>query len=176
MNLIETALYHGSTVSDISQLKINWSINHPLGPAIYLTTDPNVADCYYRPGGAIYKISVRGNERLTINLDASFRSQYTEAKMIIIKTMHDLGLPVALNATAPSKDYIHQNYLTRPQINRALAKNGIWMIYGTLCSSIASGLQDRGVQYAVIDESTVKIERQTIFSEIIKRQQLKSFP
>lgn len=167
MSFLETTFYHGATVSDISQLKINWGINNPLGPAIYLTTDLNVADCYYRPGGAIYKLNVRGNERLTVNLDASFQSQHAEAKMIIIKTLRELNIPISITTALSAGDLIHQNYLDRPQVNKNLAKNGIWMIYGTLCGSVASGRQDRGIQYAVIDESTVKIIRATTYEVLM---------
>lgn len=67
--------YHGSRTSGMSSFKIEWASDNPLGPDIYLSR-PVVAGCHASTGGSIYEVELNGNLSLTINLDASYRSQF----------------------------------------------------------------------------------------------------
>lgn len=172
MSHFSTAYYHGSTVPCIRKLKIDWDINSPFGPAIYLTREPIVADCYYRPGGAIYVVALCGNPNFTLNLDASFQSQTVEAREAVLKSIKELGFSVAVKENSRIRDLIHPVSSDRPLVNRTLAKHGIWMIYGHLSAYEYSGLQDRGIQYAVIEEASANILIETMYDEIVAREKV----
>lgn len=167
--------YHGSRTSGMSSFKIEWTSNNPLGPGIYLSRDPVVADCYASTGGSIYEVKLSGNPNFTINLDASYRSQYVEAKEVIVKCLraYDIRTPVKNNLSV--RNLIHPHSHDRKEINRFLMNNGVWMIFGTLTSMESSGLQDRGVQYVVIDESRAVIKYETAFLEISRKLGLDNY-
>lgn len=165
--MINCIYYHGSRKSKISQLKVNRVHDNPFGPAIYLTKDPMVADCYYREGGAIYEVNIFGNTQLTIDLDKSFIDQSTEAKEAIIRTLKTLNLSVGNCPSINARDFIHPYGCSKSDINDALSQNGIWLLYGHLSGMEVSGLMDRGVQLAVIDESALKVSKETSYSEIV---------
>jgi len=72
--------YHGSTEKALTHLKCAYAAEeNPFGPAIYLTCDSNVAECYSRSGGAIYRVRLFGDSELTINLDATVEQQTDKA-------------------------------------------------------------------------------------------------
>lgn len=164
--MISCIYYHGSRKSKILQLKINRAHNNPFGPAIYLTKDPTVANCYYREGGSIYEVNIFGNTQFTIDLDKSFIDQSAEAKEAIIRTLKALNLYVDSCPSTNARDFIHPYGCLKSDINDVLSENGIWLLYGHLSGMEVSGLMDRGVQFAVIDESAVKVSKETSYSEI----------
>lgn len=164
--MINCIYYHGSRKSKLSQLKINRVDDNPFGPAVYLTKDPMVANCYCREGGAIYEVNISGNTLLTIDLDKSFIDQSDEAKEAILRSLKSLNQSVDICPSTNARDFIHPDGYSRLDINDALFKNGIWLLYGHLSGMELSGLMDRGVQFAVIDESSLKVSKETSYYEI----------
>lgn len=169
--MLGCTFYHGSKTPKIKQLEVRQLKGNPFGTAIYLTKEPIVADCYCRDGGAIYEVEIKGNIQFTINLDVSFSEQSAEAKSVIIRSLKDLGLYQKKSGAINARDFIHCHD-TRDIVNGGLARNGIWMIYGHLNGMELSGLQDRGVQYAVIDPQCAVIVRETTYQEIMVRKTL----
>lgn len=165
--MINCTYYHGSRKSKISQLKINRADDNPFGPAVYLTKDPMVADCYHREGGAIYEVNILGNTQFTIDLDKSFIDQSAEAIYAILRSLKSLNQSVDICPSTNARDFIHPYGCSKSDINDALSQNGIWLLYGHLSGMEVSGLMDRGVQFAVIDESALKVSKETSYSEIV---------
>lgn len=167
--MLNSKFYHGSKTANIKQLEIMRFQRNPFGSAIYLTKEPIVADCYHRDGGAIYEVVIKGNIQFTINLDVSFAEQSAEVKAAIIQSLKNLGLYEKKSGETNARDYIHCHN-TRDIVNGELVRNGVWMIYGHLDGMELSGLQDRGVQYAVIDSQFTEIIRETNYREILARE------
>lgn len=165
--MINCIYYHGSRKPKISQLKVNRSHDNPFGPAVYLTKDPIVADCYHREGGAIYEVNILGDTQFTINLDESFIDQSAEAKKVIYRSLKSLNQPIDISPSTNARDFIHPYGSSISDINEALSQNGIWLLYGHLSGMEVSGLMDRGVQFAVIDESALKVSNETNYYEIV---------
>ncbi|UUA75216.1 hypothetical protein [Cellvibrio sp. QJXJ] len=156
--------YHGSEGATYPSLRINWSIDNPFGPAIYLTREPIVANCY---GGAIYVVEFIRNSNFTINLNGSFRSQTVEAREAILRIGKELGFNFDSAGKVQARGLIHPFECNTAEVNRLLADQGIWMVYGTLSGMECSGLRDRGIQYAVIDESAIKIKQVTNYYDLV---------
>lgn len=157
--------YHGSKDGTYSSLNINWSIDNPFGAGIYLTREPIVASCY---GSSIYEVEGLRSSNFTINLNGSFRSQTVEAREAILKTVKALGLNFARACDVKVRGLIHPFECNTVDVNRLLAAQGIWMVYGTLSGMEVSGLKDRGIQYVVIDESAIRIKQVTNYYDLVK--------
>lgn len=159
--------YHGSRISGLFQLKINNTRDNPFGPAVYLTKDPNVAKCYCIGGSPIYEVNISGDPLLTIDLDKDFDSQSGKAKKAILKSLKLDKQNVNICSSINVRDLIHPKDCSRSSINRTLSENGIWLLYGHLLPMEKSGQMDRGVQFAVIDESSIKVLKETNYYAII---------
>lgn len=157
--------YHGSKDATYASLSINWSKDNPFGAGIYLTREPIVANCY---GGAIYEVESIRSSNFTINLNGTFRSQTVEAREAILKTVKVLGLDFDRAGDAKVRGLIHPFECNTADVNRSLAAQGIWMVYGTLSGMEVSGLQDRGIQFVVIDEASINIRRVTTYYDLVK--------
>lgn len=166
--MIIDTYYHGSERSNITRLKIDRQKSNPFGPAVYLTKDPLVADCYCRHGGAIYEVKLSGNMQFTINLDKSYSEQTIEAKEAILKSLKFLSQNTDSCHSINARDFIHPYGCSLFDVNDALVKNDIWLLYGHLSGMEISGLMDRGIQFAVMNESSLKITRETNYLEILK--------
>jgi len=79
-----------------------------------------------------------------------------------------LNQPIDIPPFASTRNFIYPYGCSKANVNRALSKSGIWLLYGHLSAMEESGLMDRGVQYAVINESALRISRETSYVEIIK--------
>jgi hypothetical protein len=130
-------------------------------PALYLTSDPDVAGCYARNGGAIYEVEVAGNHQLTIALNRKWKDQSVDARMAVREAFKVAGVPFHVDPDDDARamiDLLASRGGKRSR-NRLLQEQGIWLLYGHLDPSEANGLCDRGVQYAVISGSTVVAQR-----------------
>ena len=169
--MINDIYYHGSKTVGITKLKINRVVDNPFGPAVYLTKDPVVADCYVRSSGVIYEVRIKGNMQFVINLDKSFRKQTTEAKEVITKTIKSLNMSFYDVTSYSIRELLHQNDCSKTEVNNNLARFGIWLLYGRLSAMEESGLMDRGVQYAVIEESALNIVNETDYYSIVAKNE-----
>lgn len=155
--MLNDIYYHGSKHLDLQYLDIAFaSERNPFGPAIYLTKDEAVADCYSRNSGAIYRVRINGDNDCVINLDEKVRSQPKKAIAAIqqLSKRQDKKIDI-LDQNA--RDVIHPDYERRAMANVFLKDQGIWMLYGHLGGMELSGLMDRGVQYAVINNAHISI-------------------
>ena len=168
--MINDTYYHGSRKSGITRLMVNKAHGNPFGPAVYLTKDPMVADCYFRDGGAIYEVKLSGNVQFTVNLDIALGGQTTETKEAIFRVLKSLDLPFDKITSKTARDLIHPYGCNKTEVNDALMLNGIWMLYGHLSGIEVSGLMDRGVQFAVIDEPALRIIKETDYYNIVENK------
>lgn len=181
-DMLPSTLYHGSRVTGITKLSIREPKNPAFGPGIYLTADEVVADLYaYDRNGSIYEVGIKGNHRLTVNLDASLHHQHTEVKIAIMRVHRQLLPPPSHGCQFDTKsaasnlmsmqvmhrhnpnqphllEYLYPYGVSRAATNRLLRQEGIWLIYGHLRPIHGgSGRADRGIQYAIINENHVEI-------------------
>lgn len=157
MPLTSSGYYHGSKINNLNKLDISYSSNDlPFGPAVYLTKEKIVANCYSRSDGSIYCVSLTGNLKYTINLNKNFEDQTTEVKSILNKLFPHV------NTNDDLRELIHPFAADLKDMNNLLKTNQIWMIYGGLGSG-ASGLMDRGIQYAVLNDSYITIDGTTTY-------------
>jgi hypothetical protein len=69
---IPDRLLHGTHSTGLSRFDTFYSAEgRPFGPAIYLTTDIDVAKCYSGPKGVVLQVDVEGQLTRAINLDRS---------------------------------------------------------------------------------------------------------
>jgi hypothetical protein len=122
-----------------------------------------VADKYTtRNAQTIFEVTLSGNEQFTIDLDISVRNQSVIAREALKKVATQMNWCSSINKDMSAADFIFQN----PMMNdnaltvAALKEHGIWLLYGELHPSIKSGYQDKGIQYAVIDDQCVTISKQ----------------
>lgn len=150
--------FHGSTHTGLYVLDpIKSDRNNPFGPAVYLTKDLDVAECYSRGIGAIYEVAALGDLESAVNLDLPFADQLLPAKQALSKYFSRQLRGVAEQSPAPIRYVVHPPDADKAEINGALAESGVWMIYGHLAGNEVSGKMDRGVQYAVLDQSKLEI-------------------
>jgi hypothetical protein len=148
--------YHGSRKCGLTELIVQYSnFDAPFGPAIYLTKDKNVADCYAQ-NGSIYLVKICGNLDYSINLDASFSEQTVQAREAINVVKKHFYSSLRFE-TIHVRKIVHFDHAMRAEVNSYLKHLGVWMLYGQLDGIEQSGLMDRGIQYAVIDESKIII-------------------
>lgn len=157
-------LFHGTRVKNITQLRVSSHCHDSAHrDAVYLTESLNVASCY---GAEIYTVELLGDPAFTLDvsgrLNEGMRSRVIEAMLSI-----DPDLDIDSLNTAKSADDIFEQVQTHFRqelqlndtslINRALLEHGIWMVFGYMHPMAASGLQDRGIQYALLDVSKSNI-------------------
>lgn len=155
---IPLRLFHGSALPDLTSLKIAFAQNDtPLGPGVYLTEDPLVARCYSKDLGKIYEVEVRGNRSYVINLDEPFKKQTFEARSSIIKLLHlaKCEMPSTDKLDARKIIQMTQSKFTKEERNLRLAQLGIWMIFGTLDCYESNGRGDRGIQYVILEDTSI---------------------
>lgn len=163
----QMTFYHGTTLRDLDYLDVEkCSESSPFGRAIYLTTDPIVADCYSGKDGWIFEVAVLGDWGYTVNFDAPISEQTPKVRGILEAA--PIGATRSVNGFQSCRDLLHQDYLTRERVNAFLRESGIWMLYGHLSGMESSGLMDRGIQYAVIDSDKVEIVRAHEIQELLR--------
>jgi hypothetical protein len=151
--------YHGSIQTTLERLDIAFSREpNPFGPAIYLTKDKAVAACYIGTHGRIYCVSVVGDPDYTINLDEAVENQ-TDKAIDAIRRLSKLRYKSTDILGQNAGTIIHPVPKDTRFANSFLRNRGIWMLYGHLDVYLDSGLRDRGVQYAVLDNLNVTITR-----------------
>ena len=162
---LDDIYYHGSKHNSLQSLDISFSSErNPFGPAVYLTKDKLVAGSYTGRDGVIYCVKISGNSDLTINLDEPVEKQ-SEKAIDAIKRLSKIHYRETNIFHQNSRDVIHPNNERRAMANSFLRNRGIWMIYGHLSGMELSGLMDRGVQYAVINNAHTTIEKTLSESE-----------
>lgn len=161
MTAIPRTLLHGSHDKSIDQLNPMLGDEHaPFGPALYLTEDPAVANCYVRGTGAIYAIELFGNGQFTISMNASWRELSVDARLAIKRLFKSAGLPMpsGVNNARAILDSVRP-VMDKRQRNEFLATEGVWMLFGHIDAMEGSGLCDRGIQYALLSESAIASQR-----------------
>jgi len=154
MSLTNTGYFHGSKINTLVEFDLSYAeIDHPFGPAIYLTKEKIVASCYSQREGSIYCVSLSDNLKNTINLDATYTSQTQEVQNILTKMFSNNELKEVVDL----RKLIHPPGSNLKDMNSRLIANGIWMIYGLLSPEEFGGLPDRGIQYAVLDKTCLCI-------------------
>lgn len=162
MDTIPRTLLHGSHDKLIDRLNpVHGDEHSPFGPALYLTEDPDVANCYVRGTGAIYAIELTGNGQLTIPMNASWRELSVDTRLAIRKLFKaaDLPMPNCVNNARAILDSV-SSVMDKRQRNEFLAAEGIWMLFGYIDAMEASGVCDRGIQYALLSSSAIASQRQ----------------
>lgn len=160
IDLIRPTYFHGSNHNDLTELDpIHSDHGQPFGQAIYLSELESTAKHYARFQGTIYRVKIKGNTALTINLDGTFPQQTVEAREALraIATAVDSNFdPRTSMLTA--RDLLGGKYPDdRPLMTQRLLNEGIWMIYGTLGADEHSGALDDGIQYAVLHRDHLEI-------------------
>ncbi|MFT3815860.1 MAG: hypothetical protein QM740_21265 [Acidovorax sp.] len=161
MDALPRSLLHGSRRNAIDRLNPLLGNDHaPFGPALYLTEDPQVANCYVCRTGAIYTVELVGNSQLTIAMNACWKALSVDARLVITRLFKAASMPVPsglkhareiLDSVEPAMD--------KRQRNAFLAAEGIWMLFGHIGTMEDSGLCDRGVQYALLCTSAIASQR-----------------
>lgn len=160
--VIPMRLLHGSSDPTINNLSVaHCREDNPFGPAIYLTEDPLVAGCYVRQRGAIYEVELQGDPRHTICLDQSWEDQTREAASAIAELLRRVGHHTLPGSRQDARTTIQlaDPALGKRKRNQMLHSLGIWLLYGYLDGYEMSGLCDRGVQFAVLHESSIVAQR-----------------
>jgi hypothetical protein len=161
MDVIPRSLLHGSRKKDIDRLiPFHGEDDWPFGPALYLTEDPDVANCYVRATGAVYAIELSGNSQLTIPMNASWKELPVDARLAIKKLFNAANLPMprGIDNAREILDSV-KPAMNKRQRNKFLAAAGIWMLFGHIDAMEDSGLCDRGIQYALLSESAITSQR-----------------
>lgn len=161
MDVLPRSLLHGSRHKAIDRLNPLLGNDHsPFGPALYLTEDPQVADCYVRRTGAIYAVELVGNSQLTIAMNASWKKLSVDARLAVTKLFRTANIPVptSLNNAREILDSV-EAAMDKRQRNAFLAAEGIWMLFGHIDATEDNGLCDRGVQYALLCTSAIASQR-----------------
>lgn len=161
MDAIPRTLLHGSRDKSIERLNpVHGDEHAPFGPALYLTEDPDVANCYVRGTGGIYAIELIGNAQLTIPMNAAWQELSVDARLAIKKLFKaaDLPMPGGVNNARAILDSVRP-VMDKRQRNEFLADEGVWMLFGHIDAMEASGLCDRGVQYALLSKSAIASQR-----------------
>lgn len=157
MQTIPRILFHGSSNATIKCLSAyKGSDRCPFGPALYLTADRMVAACYVGGTGAIYEVEISGNEHLTIALNLGLQNQTDKAKSAIQCLLEAANNP-RLSETWDARSIIEAAdfSLGRQGRNALLREKGIWLLHGELSGMEQSGMCDRGIQYAVINDAAI---------------------
>jgi hypothetical protein len=155
--MLNDIFYHGSKHSSLVQLDVAFSLEaNPFGPAIYLTKDRSVADCYVRNNGAVYCVRLSGDMEYIINLDERVELQSDKA-IDAIRRLSRIHYKNTDIFRKKARDIIHPDCEYRALANSFLKNRGIWLIYGNLGIYEDSGLMDKGTQYAVINNAHVII-------------------
>lgn len=155
--LLPSKLLHGTRSAPFDRFDITQAQPHaPFGPAIYLTADPLVAQCYFRPGGGICEVELSGESVGILDLNCHILDQPELTRSIVLSMLVSLGI----KATADIGDTravveLADKKLGKKLRNRLLVSVGIWMLHGHLNSMEHSGLCDRGRQFAVLDPSRI---------------------
>jgi hypothetical protein len=151
-------LLHGSSKATIARLSSSFgSEGRPFGPALYLTEDREVARCYVGPQGAIYEVSLQGNDAYTIALNEAWSAQTIQAREAMLKLLRHAAVARSPDDFDDARSLIESAdaELGRAARNAFLRDQGIWMIFGHIHPMEHSGLCDRGVQYALIDDASI---------------------
>lgn len=160
IDFLQTIFFHGSKKSGLDQLDPSFSDHGwPLGRGIYLSELEATAEKYVRDPGTVYKVKLKGNPALTLNLDATFREQSVQAReaLRIIATTVDANFNPR-TSTVPARDLLGGKYPDdRPLMTARLLEAGIWMIFGTLGPDENAGSFDNGVQYVVLHRDHLEI-------------------
>lgn len=157
MDAIPLSLLHGSRKKDIDRLNpFHGADIWPFGPALYLTEDPDVANCYVRKTGVIYAIELTGNSQLAIPMNASWKDLSVDARLAIKKLFKaaNLPMPSGINNARKILDSV-EPAMNKRQRNEFLAAQGIWMLFGHIDAMEDSGLCDRGIQYALLSDAAI---------------------
>lgn len=164
MSVLPQKFYHGSPRRDLERLRLECANdNLPLGRGIYLTADPLVAQCYSRNSGQVYLALTRGSVDKTINIDAKWDDLSAFARSAIVTLFMRCGKRFVDNPKENVGDAIDRACPDIPSSewmdmrNAILSEIGIWMIYGHIDASLASGLCDRGPQYVVLHENAIEL-------------------
>lgn len=161
MDAIPLSLLHGSCKKDIDRLSpLHGEDTAPFGPALYLTEDPDVANCYVRKTGVIYAIELTGNSQLVIPMNASWKDLSVDARLAIMKLFKaaNLPMPSGINNAREILDSV-EPAMNKRQRNEFLANQGIWMLFGHIDAIEYSGLCDRGIQYALLSDAAIVSQR-----------------
>jgi hypothetical protein len=155
---IPTLLFHGTKLRSLSSLHVQWCRDQsPFGPAIYLTADAAVARCYTGSDGAVLSVQVQGDQAKIMDLDRPVYEQAQPCQMAITMLRAFVGLTdeslPQQNARAAIDVALAK--LGPRRRNEFLAARGVWMLCGHLDGFESAGLQDRGVQYAVIASDAI---------------------
>lgn len=160
MGLVKGALpkclLHGSDSATIERLSSGFGVeSRPFGPALYLTEDPDVARCYVGRQGAIYQVFLEGNDAYTISLNEGWKAQTVQAREAMLKLLHRARSP---NDFEDARTLIESAdaELGRAGRNAFLRDHGVWMMFGYIDPIEHSGLCDRGIQYALIDDAAIR--------------------
>lgn len=161
MNAIPRSLLHGSRDKAIDQLSpFRGEEDWPFGPALYLTEDPHVANCYVHTTGAIYAVELIGNSQLTIAMNASWKELSVDARLAIKKLFKAASMPMP-NGIANAREILDSVVpaMNKRERNEFLAAQGIWMLFGHIDAVEDGGLCDRGIQYALLSDSAIALQR-----------------
>jgi len=160
IDLLQTTFFHGSNRNELTLLDPNYSEHRqPFGKAIYLSEIEATAKHYARFQGTIYRVKLKGNTALTINLDGNFQQQTVQAR----EALRTIATAVDVNfnprtSTLTARDLLGGKYPDdRPLMTTRLLEAGIWMIYGTLGADEHSGALDDSIQYAVLHRDHLAI-------------------
>lgn len=160
MSQIPRNLLHGSSIQTIDRLSPTYGLERsPFGPALYLTEDPQVAGCYVKRSGAIYEVNISGNEELTIDMNSAWEELSVAARLSITRLFKVANVPLPKHRESRAMLDAVTPIMSKRERNNFLASEGIWMLHGYIYAMEHSGLCDRGVQYALIDDSAIKAQR-----------------
>jgi len=160
IDLIRTTYFHGSKHNDLKTLDpIHSDHGQPFGQAIYLSGLEATARHYARFQGTVYRVKIKGNPALTLNLDGTFREQTVQAR----EALRTIATAVDANFNPRTSTLAARDLLggklpdDRPLMTARLLEAGVWMIYGMLGADEHSGSLDDGIQYAVLHRDHLEI-------------------
>jgi len=157
---MNSIFFHGS--KNLSLAQLDWRFSYPrrpFGPAIYLTQDKLVATMYANGVGTIYCVRLNGPLDHTVNLDLSVGEQSVVARDAIARLCRIQYRDTDIQDLR-SRDAIYRDPDKGAMANTFLRNRGIWMVYGCLHPLDHSGVLDRGIQYAVLENECANIVKQ----------------
>jgi hypothetical protein len=155
---IPKPLFHGTKLRSLSSLSVQACRDQsPFGPGIYLTADAAVARCYTGNDGAVLSVQVQGDQAKVMDLDRPIAEQAQPCQTAITMLRAFVGLTDEWHPQQNARVAIDValTKLGPRQRNEFLASRGVWMLCGHLDGFESAGLQDRGVQYAVIASDAI---------------------
>lgn len=153
---IPRELFHGSPHAGLTALTpLHASSICCFGPAVYLTDDLAVAGCYTRRSGSVYTVHLHGEPDCALDLNRPCGGQGQRLLGKVAWACRHVRQP--FDPSIVARDIIHPPACDMAAVNQALKIAGVWMIFGRLDLYEVSGLMDRGIQYAVVDEDRITV-------------------